>query len=894
MHFEITSNIHVVRDSDGLVRHISHTNSPFIVDRPDITHNEIAEEYLHSLKEIYNLDEFMLINLKQNPTAMPDDSNVQLRFASDNSIFETTVFQYVQTINGIPIWEAGFTMNVLNNPIRITSSYSTIHNNVTLEKYDKSKLTNINSITNELLSEYLGFEVRKGESANTLPRINKKRLIIYQYDSEKRYDPHLKSVERSYVCGPPPTLNLPSVANSIKNGKYYIVLEVLFTLDMPDNKGLNWRAFIEPHTISILYLRALTSGAGGQFYEIDPYRQGAPQSVTPNSTNDILNQYRTPTTLPGLPPPIGGLQTMDSLQNEFVRLEDIDPPNISPPTRPSPYDFTADALDPDFAATNAYYHSDWIFRYVRELDPSEFSNLFDGTIFPVRVDHRGFSDQANAKAPMNSSGDGSDGFRFGIAAANTTLSITSDPGVVYHEFSHALLEDVVHSPYISFAHSCGDSFAAILNDVYSLYSDRFLTFPWIPSASDRRHDRLPSSGWAWGGSFDDKFYYSEQILSTTLFRIYRAIGGDSQDTLQKSNSADMMMYLIIKATSALGYLPIQAEIFATALMNADINTSIWRANVGGAYHKVIRWSFEKQGMYQPPGSIPPYWNSGDPPPVDVYINDGRSGEYHYQPKWWENQNVWNRRLPDAGTAHQNPIINTLNYLYVRIQNRGRNTATNVIVKAFDCRPSTGLIWPQDWQPLLTQFINAPDIPGSGGEIIIGPFNWVPTQGHECLLVYVNAEGDISNAETVYGPGPIPEWRLVPNDNNIAQRNVVAVPGMLGSVSIQDFMNNAIFWVNNPFNQVSQFQVNVILPNFMVQLGWRIEFTNPGGAVINLDPGSSLKITIECIGGVPFGPDQISDDRMITFHVTGTPANSTIAGGIRIGGMSYYVDPNLAP
>ena len=74
---------------------------------------------------------------------------------------------------------------------------------------------------------------------------------------------------------------------------------------------------------------------------------------------------------------------------------------------------------------------------------------------------------------------------------------------------------------------------------------------------------------------------------------------------------------------------------------------------GGAYHKVIRWAFEKQGEYQTPlvtngsaadGTITA---AGDPPDVDVYIDDGRAGEYPFQHVHWHTTTIWNRRAADG-------------------------------------------------------------------------------------------------------------------------------------------------------------------------------------------------------------------------------------------------------
>ena len=79
--------------------------------------------------------------------------------------------------------------------------------------------------------------------------------------------------------------------------------------------------------------------------------------------------------------------------------------------------------------------------------------------------------------------------------------------------------------------------------------------------------------------------------------------------------------------------------FVSALIDVDKNTASstpWQFTflllppggasetfdrVGGCVHKVIRWAFETQGLYNPFGKIT---NApGAPPPVDVYINDLR-------------------------------------------------------------------------------------------------------------------------------------------------------------------------------------------------------------------------------------------------------------------------------
>ena len=68
----------------------------------------------------------------------------------------------------------------------------------------------------------------------------------------------------------PPTLPLPPVPPSIVPGRHYVVREVLFRLTVPGEPELNWRAFVEPESRAVLYLRALTSSATCAVFETDP------------------------------------------------------------------------------------------------------------------------------------------------------------------------------------------------------------------------------------------------------------------------------------------------------------------------------------------------------------------------------------------------------------------------------------------------------------------------------------------------------------------------------------------------------------------------------------------------------------------------------------------------
>ena len=332
--------------------------------------------------------------------------------------------------------------------------------------------------------------------------------------------------------------------------------------------------------------------------------------------------------------------------------------------------------------------------------------------------------------------------------------------------------------------------------------------------------------------------------------------------------------------------------YATALMTADASVSSFMGNPGGALGKVIRWSFEKQGLYQPSGAPTPVTSPGAPPAVDVYIDDGRHGEYPYTPDFWENTDIWNRQAADGGLAHQTPLLGVTNYVYVRLHNRGGQQANNVIVNAYHCRPSTGLLWPSDWQAMTTPQLIVPGGVPAGGSVVVGPFDWTPTvAGHECLLVYANATGDLSNADALSGlpcaAGPTPHWWLVPFDNNLGQRNVAPVAGGGGIKGLVGSLQGRHFWANNPYDHAAQVQLEVVMPEFLSERGWRLGFLNPGGAKFTLGPLASREVVLSVQPGRDFAPGDVPLDVGATMIKI-----RTLLDGIIVGGMSYQVDPAL--
>src|SRR5712691_2701151 len=272
------------------------------------------------------------------------------------------------------------------------------------------------------------------------------------------------------------------------------------------------------------------------------------------------------------------------------------------------------------AAVNAYYHCDRFFRLVQGLGFT-LGTFFSGTTLPTPVDHRGRMNTTDGvEVNAHCLGTGSSGIlRTTFALADTAdtanpIGIACDWRVVLHELGgHGILYPHVHSANFGFSHSAGDSFAAILNDPISVAADRFVTFPWVNIG--RRHDR-PVNGWAWYGLNDVGGYSTEQILATTHFRIYRSLGGDAALPAglgSRQFAARFTSYLILRAVASLSPAANPPKVdsgWTQALAAADLGDWTSEGDIGGAYGKVIRWAFEKQGLYQPAGTMPPVSTAG--------------------------------------------------------------------------------------------------------------------------------------------------------------------------------------------------------------------------------------------------------------------------------------------
>ena len=613
----------------------------------------------------------------------------------------------------------------------------------------------------------------------------------------------------------------------------------------------------------------LVADAGpARVFPIDPASQADATNLhhrRPTRRAVVLDSYRTTVApLPSRPTPLTNADEFVFLCPGFV-LEDyglapatykaVDLPGGGPPVRSN-----------DSSAVMAYWNAKQLFdRLVAYgLPPNTYFRITplplevyyrsgirpgpgkDGQTVNARVSIKGFPDNFEGPVPEGSIIE----IHLALADLSTRarkrwdgkhrspavpLGIAADARWIWHEIGHVLLTTSVGELQFRFAHSPGDALAAIVLDPESeLATDanwRGSTFPWV--FLPRRHDRCVAHGWSWGGTLHHalsqvpdsagprrKAYWSEQILSSSLFRLYRCIGGDTTlvglphtppppDPHARRSASHYCVYLIMRGIQILGTsLVVPAndpDQLVSALIDADINTASstpWQftfyplfppsspsdnfERVGGCVHKVIRWAFETQGLYNPFGKIT---NApGAPPPVDVYIDDLRptldnfaqSGYMDYGPGSYNPVSLeWDPAQTQASPtpawqATDHAIDVQGNNVTVRVGNRGTQAATGVTVQIWWC-PWPAATNPPQWNDgaagwnysniSLPQNINAP------GEAHFDFVEALPA-GRYIILAKASCGDDPANTDVPTLPCSYkntPLVDLVSGDNNIGLR-----------------------------------------------------------------------------------------------------------------------------
>ena len=401
-----------------------------------------------------------------------------------------------------------------------------------------------------------------------------------------------------------------------------------------------------------------------------------------------------------------------------------------------------------------------------------------------------------------------------------TLGIAADPRWAWHEFGHVLAYASTGELEFAFAHSAGDGLAAIATDPDSALAwdddARYRTFPWVQA--NRRHDRSARSGYCWCGrrnllrldanrpiAHHQHGYFEEQILSSSLFRLYRCLGGDTRDRRLpapspeadvndaglpvRRSASDYCIYLVMRAISLLGpdsIAPARTpDQFVSALIDADLGTDgrpggwtirpDWpfrsttphaaRRRSGGRVHKVIRWAFEQQGLYATTDPLAVVEGPGLPPAEDVYIADRRrtppDGGYHPVALHWPTTGDAAWMADDSLRRHGRQVL-------LWVANRGQQPAARLLVRLWACAATLHApAWPSTDVPGRA----ATSLAGADPHRVLFEFELPQDLADQpvWLLANVHSPADPGNLPIDEAPPDDPadllEW--VAHDNNLA-------------------------------------------------------------------------------------------------------------------------------
>src|SRR5918992_975010 len=295
MPLQLGPDVGVTRDADGLVRALNHVQAPY-AGRRGAKLPDLAVAYLNEAAEVFELD--AEITTKEFPDRGPDpsDTTSRLVLAEQSSLMGATTLGFAQRLCGLQIWEAGVSVLAQEQPPRVVSSQSQYRRDVKVDWPEGRPQLDPKKPTAAALAKLL----RVGSPRQFALKINgPARWWLYRFERAKRKDPESKQPGLKGRSQGPPTLVLPEVDPRIEEGVHYAALEVLFSLAVPSWGSINWRAFVEPVTGSVLYLRSLVACATGRVYRTDPTVQTGNLSMRARSasTTDLDNQ-RSNLTLP--------------------------------------------------------------------------------------------------------------------------------------------------------------------------------------------------------------------------------------------------------------------------------------------------------------------------------------------------------------------------------------------------------------------------------------------------------------------------------------------------------------------------------------------------------------------------------------------------------------------
>ena len=174
--FDGRTRTKIVRDADGIVRVLSHADRHVAVKAA--TPQAAASAYLGRFGHLFGLKPRHLKNLTRSVVQDPTGAPVDYRFLREKSQFDVTTVAFDQTRFGLAVWEAGISVTMKHNPLRIIGARSTLHDKLGVKRPSATHVARAKAIDVETLARGLGLAglIRHGVPLT----INSQKFMIFR------------------------------------------------------------------------------------------------------------------------------------------------------------------------------------------------------------------------------------------------------------------------------------------------------------------------------------------------------------------------------------------------------------------------------------------------------------------------------------------------------------------------------------------------------------------------------------------------------------------------------------------------------------------------------------------------------------------------------------------
>ncbi|MFA5815599.1 MAG: hypothetical protein WC865_08260 [Bacteroidales bacterium] len=445
-----------------------------------------------------------------------------------------------------------------------TCKYEQYHNNipvygayinVTLRKTDSQVMSSVNKIDYDIPEDF-------GE---TLVRISSEDALEYMHE---KYDPVYHDITHSE-----PRLFI-----------YHQYLVWRIEMDTHDPKGF-WELLInavEPGFVEVFDRRRYYTSRPAKIFWPDPVTSSQNPDLHWGSPESVLNDELVDATLENLDDPKG---STCSLSGKWVRIAEIEDPSLALPATGSHFNYTS--KDRKLLSVMAYYYIDRLVEWLRSLEIPAFNDAMTG---PIAVDAQALDQADNSHFVVPLSGSAYIGFGEGGTPD------ASDPGVIVHEFGHALHYFLLGRliPPASCEEGFNDFLSCVFRDRFNVHRfDRANPFPWDNNSTVNWD---PTRRCDMEFRFDDPsydsygFYKKGTVYAAALWDIYLEIGGKSENAGDRLKAADEITGMCLDMLIAVGDTGPVMDL-ANGLISSD------NSRTGGRYEKVIRDAFRNRGLW---------------------------------------------------------------------------------------------------------------------------------------------------------------------------------------------------------------------------------------------------------------------------------------------------------